>query len=63
MDELRDAIASKSGTDRKAAIAVVNAVQERMDVELEVAALVAAYRMGVDVKPILGAVKARVGVP
>ena len=58
-----DAIASKTATDRKAAIAAVNAVQERMDVELEVAALVAAHQIGVDVKPFLGAVKARLGVP
>jgi hypothetical protein len=58
-----DAIAVKTGSDRKAAIAAVNAVQERMDVELEVAALVAAHQMGVDVKPFLGAVKARLGVP
>jgi hypothetical protein len=58
-----DAIASKTRTDRKAAIAAVNAVQERMEVELEVAALVAAYQMGIDVGPFLGAVKARLGVP
>lgn len=58
-----DAIASKTRADRKAAIAAVNVVQERMDVELEVAALVAAYQMGVDVGPFLGAVKARLGAP
>ncbi len=58
-----DAIAVKTGSDRKATIAAVNAVQERMDVELEVAALVAAHQVGVDVKPFLGAVKARLGVP
>ncbi len=58
-----DAVASKTRIDRKAAIAAVNAVQERMDVELEVAALVAAYQMGIDVRPFLEAVKARLGVP
>jgi hypothetical protein len=57
-----DAIAARTGSDRKAVIAAVNAVQERMDVELEVAALVAAHQIGVDVRPYLGAVKARLGV-
>lgn len=58
-----DAIAAKTGTDRKAVIGSVNAVQERMDVELEVAALVAARQTGVDVAPFLARVKSRLGMP
>ena len=58
-----DAIAAKTGTDRKAVIGAVNAVQERMDVELEVAALVAARQAGVDVAPFLARVKSRLGMP
>lgn len=57
-----DAIAKHTGSDRKTAIALVNAVQERLDLEVEVAALVAAYQAGVDVAPFLGPVKARLGI-
>jgi len=58
-----DAIVAKTRTDRKSVIASVNAVQEKLDVEVEVAALVAAHQMGVDVTPFLPAVKSRLGVP
>jgi len=44
-------------------IASVNAVQEKLDVEVEVAALVAAHQLGVDVAPFLSAVKSRLGMP
>jgi hypothetical protein len=58
-----DAIAAATRTDRKAVIASVNAVQERMDIEVEVAALVAAHQTGVDVKPFLRPLEARLGMP
>jgi len=58
-----DAIATKTQTDRKSVIASVNAVQEKLDVEVEVAALVAAHQIGVGVTPFLPAVKSRLGMP
>jgi hypothetical protein len=54
-----DGIAAKTGADRKAVIRRVNEIQERMDVEVEVAALVAARQSGVDIAPFLSAVKTR----
>ena len=60
---LVDAIATKTGADRRTTIAAVNAIQERMDVEIEVAALIAARQAGLDVGALLPAVKARLGVP
>ncbi len=60
---LVDAIAAKTKSDRRAAIATVNAVQERLDVDVEVAALVAARQAGIDVAPFLGPVKAHLGLP
>src|SRR3990172_5256847 len=56
-----DAIAGRSGSDRRSVISSVNAVQERMDVELEVAALIAAHRAGVDISPFLREVERRLG--
>lgn len=58
-----DAIATKTGMDRKAVIRRVNEVQEKMDVEVEVAALIAAHETGLDTKPFLPAVKARLQMP
>src|SRR5207249_10998776 len=58
-----DAIAAKTGMDRKAVIRRVNEVQEKMDVEVEVAAMIAARQAGVDVAPFLPAVKARLQMP
>lgn len=58
-----DAIAAHTKSDRRAVIGQVNGIQERMDVDVEVAALVAAHQAGVDVGPFLGAVKARLGMP
>jgi len=58
-----DAIAAMTGMDRKAVIRRVNEVQEKMDVEVEVAALIAARQAGVDVAPFLPAVRARLQVP
>ncbi len=59
---LVDAMVTHTKSDRRAVIASVNAVQERLDVEVEVAALVAARQAGLDVGPYLGAVKARLGL-
>src|SRR5207244_6158997 len=56
-------IAAKTGMDRKAVIRRVNEVQEKMDVEGEVAALIAAGQAGVDVAPFLPAVRARLQMP
>ncbi len=57
-----DALVAHTKSDRRTVIATVNAVQERLDVDVEVAALVAARQAGLDVSPYLGAVKARLGV-
>lgn len=58
-----DAIAAQAKTDRKSAIALVNAAQERFDVDVEVAALIAARKAGVEVAPLLKDVKSRLGLP
>ncbi len=58
-----DAMVAHMKSDRRVIIAAVNAVQEKMDVEVEVAALIAARQAGVDVAPFLPAVKARLGLP
>jgi hypothetical protein len=58
-----DGIAAKTGTDRKAVIRRVNEIQEKMDVEIEVAALIAARQAGIDVSSFLPAVKARLQMP
>jgi hypothetical protein len=58
-----DGIAAKTGMDRKAVIRRVNEIQEKMDVEVEVAALIAARQSDVDVTPFLAAVKARLQMP
>ena len=60
---LVDAIVAHAKSDRKTVIASVNALQERMDLEVEVAALVAARKAGVDVTPWLPKVRARFGLP
>ena len=57
-----DAIVTRTKSDRRAVIAAINAVQEKMDVDLEVAALVAARQAEVDVNPFLGRVKAHLGM-
>ncbi len=59
---LVDAIAAHTNSDRRTVIAAINAVQEKMDVDVEVAALVAARKAGVDVAPYLGAVKSHLGI-
>ena len=57
-----DAIVAHTKSDRRTIIASVNAVQEKMDVDVEVAALVAARQAGLDVAPFLGPVKAHLGL-
>jgi len=57
-----DAMVAHTKSDRRAVISTINAVQERMDVDVEVAALVAARQAGVDVAPYLAPVKARLGL-
>jgi hypothetical protein len=57
-----DAIVAHTKSDRRSIIASVNAVQEKMDVDVEVAALVAARQAGLDVGPFLGPVKAHLGL-
>ncbi len=57
-----DAMVAHTKSDRRSVIASVNAVQDRLDVDVEVAALVAARQAGLDVAPFLGAVKARLGL-
>jgi hypothetical protein len=58
-----DAIAAKTGTDRKSVIRLVNGIQERMDVDVEVAALIAARQSGVEIRPFLPALKTKLGMP
>ncbi len=59
---LVDAIVARTSSDRKAVIASINGIQEKMDVDVEVAALVAARRAGVDAAPFLGVVKSHLGM-
>ena len=54
-----DALASATRSDRRTVIASINAIQEKMDVDVEVAALVAAYRAGLDVGRVLPSVAVR----
>ncbi len=57
-----EAMARKTAADRKAIVAIVNGVQERLDVDVEVAALVAARQAGVDITSFVAPVKARLGL-
>lgn len=57
-----DALVAHTKSDRRAVIATINAVQEKMDVDVEVAALVAAYQAGFDVSSFLGPVEAHLGL-
>ena len=59
---LVDAIVAHTSSDRRAVIASINGIQEKMDVDVEVAALIAARKAGVDVDPFLGSVKAHLGM-
>jgi hypothetical protein len=57
-----DTLVAHTNSDRRAVIALINGIQERMDVDVEVAALVAAKQAGLDVGPFLTPVKARLGL-
>ncbi len=57
-----DALVAATKSDRRAVIATINAVQDRLDVDVEVAALIAARQAGLDVGPFLPPVKAHLGV-
>ncbi|TLZ70855.1 MAG: DUF2240 family protein [Methanobacteriota archaeon] len=46
-------IEERTGTDRKTLVGEINAIQERMDVQVEVAALIRARALGVDVSDLL----------
>ena len=60
-----DRVVERAGIDRRVAVAGINAVQERMDVAVEVAALVYARGLGVDISdlidPVRDAVAKRLG--
>ena len=57
-----DAMVSATKSDRRTVIATINAVQEKMDVDVEVAALVSARQAGLEVAGFLGPVKAHLGL-
>jgi hypothetical protein len=59
---LVDAIAAGTKSDRRSVIAMVNAIQEKLDLDVEVAALVAARQAGLDITAYLPAVKAHLDV-
>ncbi len=56
-------IVERTGTDRRTAVSAVNAIQERMDVTVEVAALIHARALGVEVSdlvdPVWGSIVSR----
>jgi hypothetical protein len=54
-----DAIVDRTHEDRRAVIAAINAIQERMEIDLEVAALVAARKAGLDIRGFVGSVEKR----
>ena len=60
---LVDALASATNSDRRTSIASINAIQEQMDVQIEVAALVAAYQAGIDVRSFLPLVESKLRGP
>lgn len=59
---LVEALVAKTKQDRRAVIATINGIQERMDVDVEVAALIAARQAGIDAAPFLNPVKAHLGM-
>jgi len=50
-------IVERTGTDRRTAVSSINAIQERMDVTVEVAALTHARALGVDVSDLIDPVR------
>ncbi len=57
-----EAITVHTKSDRRTVIASINAIQERMDLDFEIAALFAARKAGLDVAPFLPAVRTRLGL-
>jgi len=57
-----DAIVVHTGSDLRAVIATINGIQERTDIDVEVAALIAAHKAGVEIRPYLKPVEARLGL-
>jgi hypothetical protein len=58
-------VVDRTGADRRSVVAAINAIQERMDVHVEVAALIYAREVGVDVsdlvEPVREAIAKRLG--
>jgi hypothetical protein len=50
-------VVERTGTDRRTAVSAINAIQERMDVQVEVAALIHARAVGVDVSDLIDPVR------
>ena len=50
-------IVEHAGTERKAAVSAINAIQERMGVHVEVAALIQARALGVEVSDLIDPVR------
>ncbi len=50
-------IVERTGSDRRAVVSAINAIQERMDVTVEVAALIHARALGVDVADLVDPVR------
>ena len=50
-------IVEHAGTERKAAVSAINAIQERMGVHIEVAALIQARALGVEVSDLIDPVR------
>jgi len=50
-------IVERTGTDRRTAVSAINAIQDRMDVTVEVAALIHARALGVDVSDLVDPVR------
>ena len=55
--KLVDEITSKEGMPRKEAISLINNTQDRMDVDIEVAALVVAHSLNIDITQYLDSVE------
>lgn len=51
-------ILAATGVDRRTAVAAINAIQERMDVDADVAALIHARRLGIEVADLVDRLQA-----
>ncbi len=50
-------IVERTGTDRRSSVSAINAIQERMGIHVEVAALIEARTLGVDVSDLIDPVR------